>query len=113
SCTAADHLSQPEARSRAHEFFGNIFCLSGKNVFGEPVLQIEVVGKSPEQSHGNVGVAVNETGSNNLTGGVDALGGGIHSRDVSAGADGDDATAFNGNAGVLYHAPIAVHGYQS
>src|SRR5438270_9757429 len=65
---AANHLSQAETSSDSHEFFGYILGFGGKNIFSQPLLQIEIVGEPTKQSHWYVRVAVDEPGNDDLAG---------------------------------------------
>ena len=54
----ADHFRESESRARTDEFLSDVFCFSGKDVFRQPVLQIEIVGESAKQRHRNMRVSV-------------------------------------------------------
>ncbi len=62
-----------EASAPAHEILRHIFCLGGENVFAEPVVERDVIVKTAEKRHGNVSVAVYETGQDQRAFCVDGL----------------------------------------
>ena len=40
----AQHLSKTKTRAHAHKIFGDVLGFGGKDVFREPLLQIQIVG---------------------------------------------------------------------
>ena len=68
---AADLLRQGEARSPTHKFLIHVLGLGGKNEFRKPFFQSHVIFQAPEQSHGCVGVAIDEPRKHQLARCVD------------------------------------------
>ena len=75
--TPANLFRRRKARSPTDKFFVHVLLLGGEDVFVEPIIERYVVVKTPKQSHGNVSVAIDESGQDQLAFGVDRLGGGI------------------------------------
>jgi hypothetical protein len=66
--------------------------------------------EAAEQCHGDVGVAVDEAGKDQLAAGVDHLNRGVAGTDLGARTGGEDGVALNRNGTVVVDVPVAVHG---
>src|SRR5262249_61719 len=81
--------------------------------FGQPFLQVEIVGNPAKQSHRHVCVAVDETGNNNFAGSVYDFARRVVALDFGRLADRSDATALNRHAAIVNDAAGAIHGDDS
>ena len=106
----ANHLSQTQARAHPHEVLCHVFGFCRKNVFRQPFLQIEIVRDAAKQSHRHVGMAIDETGNNDLSIGVDDFGSRIVAIYIGSFRNRNDAPTFHRNAAVFNDATSAVHG---
>src|SRR5205807_840622 len=95
----------------ADEFFGDVFGLGGKDVFCEPLLQVEIVGQPAKQRHRHVRVAVDEAGDDDLTGGIHDFARGVPLFNIAGPTDGFDASSFDRDRAVVNHASRAIHRY--
>ena len=77
SDAAANLFRRRQPRAPADKFFVHVLCFRRENVFVEPVVESDVIVQTAKQSHGHVGVAVDESGQDELAFGVDGLRSGV------------------------------------
>src|SRR5207247_4135170 len=108
---AAQHLSEAQARAYADKIFSDVLGFGGKDVFREPLLQIQVVCQPAKQSHRHMRVTIDEARDDYLAVGVHYFARSIGSIDFGGAADGNDAAALAGNRAVFDHLARLVHSY--
>src|SRR4029077_7831274 len=73
SHAAANHLGGREARAPTDEIFGDVFGFGGEDIIFQPYVERDVVLEATQKSHGNVGVAVDETRQDEVASGIDVF----------------------------------------
>ncbi len=63
---AANLFRRRQPRAPADKFFVHVLCFRRENVFVEPVVESDVIVQAAKQRHGHVGVAVDESGQDQL-----------------------------------------------
>src|SRR6185369_12161697 len=69
----ANHLRQTKTSTDTHKLFRDVLRFSRKDVLRQPLLQIEIIRETTKQDHGDMRVAINQTGCNDLARRVDLL----------------------------------------
>ena len=108
-CSTPDHLSQTQPRTGPHELLIDILSLCRKDVFGQPVVEVEIVRDAAKQRHGDVGVSIDEAGYDDLAGSVDGSFGTNAGRSFSL-SDKLDLSAGYSNSSIFDHPPVLIHG---
>ena len=106
----ANLFRRRQARAPADKLLVHVLGFRRENVFVEPVVESHVIVQAAKQSHGDVSVAVDESGQDQLAFGVDGLRSGVPGFEFAAGADGDDRVTFHGDSAVVEDGAGAVHG---
>ena len=101
-CAAANHFRQAQTRADADKVFGDVLGFGRKNIFREPLLQVEVVSDAAKQSHRHVRVTVDEAGNHNLPAGVDDFTSRVTAVYFGSLANGNDSTALDRDSTIVY-----------
>src|SRR4029077_9911801 len=80
------------------------------DVIFQPDVERDVIFEATQKSHGNVGVAVDETRQDEVAGGIDVFRGSELGLDLSARAHVQDCVTLYGDRAVLEDAALRVHG---
>ena len=106
---AANLFRRRQARAPADKLFVHVLGFGRENIFVEPVVESDVIVQAAKQGHGDVGVAVDESGQDELAFGVDGLRSGVPGFEFATGADSHDRVTLYGHGAIVEDRAAAVH----
>src|SRR6185436_3499157 len=86
-----------------------VLRLSRKDVLSQPLLQIEIIGKTTKQHHRHVCMSVDQTRRDDFSSRDHSLPRRVARFNLRARANGDDATLRDSNSTILDHTTRPVH----
>src|SRR4029077_16821124 len=105
----AYHFGGPQARAPADEVFRDVLGFGRENIVLEPDVEGDVVLEAAQESHGNVSVAIDETGEHEMARCIDASRRCVLGFDLGATAHLHDRVALYGNRAVFKDAALGIH----